>query len=45
MKEMLTVEEFHSGPLPHPSIMRQYNDLILDGAERISTPIRKADKS
>ncbi len=27
--------EYSSGPLPHPSILESYNNIIPDGAERI----------
>ena len=29
------VIEHHSGPLPSPETLRQYNDIVPDGAERI----------
>lgn len=34
--------EFHSGPLPHPKILKEYNDLVPDAAERI---LQMAEKS
>lgn len=30
-------EEHHSGPLPAPKTLREYNEIIPDGAERITT--------
>lgn len=33
--ETILVSEHHSGPLPHPSHLRDYADLIPDGPDRI----------
>ncbi|NQU88186.1 MAG: DUF2335 domain-containing protein [Mariniphaga sp.] len=30
-------EELHSGPLPAPQALREYNEIIPNGAERITT--------
>jgi len=32
-----SLEEHHSGPLPSPRTLREYNKIIPDGAERIMT--------
>ena len=35
------VVEHHSGPLPSPETLRQYNDIVPDGAERIMAMAEK----
>ena len=32
---IIVQQEQFSGPLPHPSILKQYNDIVPDAAERI----------
>ena len=32
---MMTMEEYHSGPLPHPRILNGYEEIIPGAAERI----------
>lgn len=32
---LVTREERYSGPLPHPNLLRAFNDIIPNGAERI----------
>jgi uncharacterized membrane protein len=33
--------EIHAGPLPHPAVLRQYDEIIPDGADRILSLVER----
>lgn len=41
VQQMVMQQKFHSGPLPDPESLAQYNNIITDGANRIMTMAEK----
>ena len=33
--QTIQISEMYSGPIPHPNMLREFNDIIPDGADRI----------